>query len=250
MRANKEKVISAVIMGLVLLAIGYGVVSVVNFTNSKDDSKDNIVNLNEMESGNVAIKTEESDGVVTDSDVVKTQIPSQPETAAAIDNEEPDIADAEVADVAGNAEAETSNNYTFSEESTLLWPVNGDIVLKYSMDSTILFKSLGVYKCNPAISIAANVGTNAVVAADGVVESITENEETGTTVDIAIGNGYVMTYGLVENLLVKEGAYVVANQPLGTVAEPTAYYKEEGANLYFKLSKDGEPVDPTTFFEE
>ena len=38
-------------------------------------------------------------------------------------------------------------------------------------------------------------------------------------------------------------------QHLGTVAEPSAYYVKEGANLYFKLTKDGIPVNPMDYFE-
>lgn len=250
MRANREKVISLIIMGLVFMAIGYGVYSVISFTRSRDNSENNIVNLNEMVTNDVAVKSEEKadagmDDVVTDSDVAKTEL----STKAQEKNEINEVSDGSAV-VSGKAEAESENNYTFSEESSLLWPVRGEIVLKYSMDSTILFKSLGVYKCNPAISIASKAGTNVVVAADGVVKSVTENEETGKTVEIAIGNGYVATYGLLDKIEVKEGSYVVANQMLGTVAEPTAYYHEEGANLYFKLTKDGVPVNPTTFFEE
>ena len=92
-----------------------------------------------------------------------------------------------------------------------MWPVTGDIVLKYSMDTTIYFKTLGMYKCNPAVSIAAEAGTNVGVAADGVVESVTYSEETGNTVAVAIGDGYVTTYGLIDNVVVKKGDTVVAD---------------------------------------
>lgn len=131
-----------------------------------------------------------------------------------------------------------------------MWPVTGDIVLKYSMDTTIYFKTLGMYKCNPAVNIAAEAGTNVGVAADGVVESVTYSEETGNTVAVAIGNGYVTTYGLIDNVVVKKGDTVVAGQLLGTVSDPTAYYVEEGPNLYFMLTKDGEPADPAAYFED
>ena len=122
--------------------------------------------------------------------------------------------------------------------------------LKYSMDSTIYFPTLGVYKCNPAISIKAEKGTNVGVAASGVVKNVSINEETGTTVDIAIGDGYVTTYGLLDNIVVKAGDKVTRGQLLGTVSQPTAYYTTEGANLYFKVTKDGESVDPVELFEE
>ena len=134
--------------------------------------------------------------------------------------------------------------YSFSESDSLLRPVNGDVVLKYSMDSTIYFESLNVYKCNPAISIAANVGDSVAVAADGIVQSVVDSEETKTTVTVGLGDGYEATYGLLDGVNVKSGDSVYKGQYLGTVAEPSAYYVKEGANLYFKLTKDGIPVNP------
>ena len=37
---------------------------------------------------------------------------------------------------------------------------------------------------------------------------------------------------------------------LGTVAEPTAYYKEEGPGIYFAMTKDGIPVNPMDYLGE
>ena len=37
---------------------------------------------------------------------------------------------------------------------------------------------------------------------------------------------------------------VVTGDPIGKVAAPTMYYSVEGTNVYFKLTKDGVPVDP------
>ena len=60
----------------------------------------------------------------------------------------------------------------------------------------------------------------------------------------------VTTYGLMQDIEVKEGDAVKKGQILGTVAAPTAYYAKEGANLYFSMTKQDEPVDPTVFFED
>ena len=43
------------------------------------------------------------------------------------------------------------------------------------------------------------------------------------------------------------GDTVTAGQLLGTVAEPTAYYKEEGPGIYFAMTKDGVAVDPLEY---
>ena len=42
----------------------------------------------------------------------------------------------------------------------------------------------------------------------------------------------------------KEGDYMNVGDIVGTVAAPTKYFAVEGANVYFKLTQNGEPVDP------
>ena len=53
-----------------------------------------------------------------------------------------------------------------------------------------------------------------------------------------------LTYGQLENITVSEGSYVNVGDGIGTVAAPTKYYSIEGTNVYFKLTKDGEPINP------
>ena len=124
------------------------------------------------------------------------------------------------------------------------------ITLDYSMDETVLFKSLGVYKCSPGIIISSEVGTNVGAAASGIVTDVAELSETGTTVTVSIGNGYETTTGLIENVNLRKGDKVVAGQLIGTVASPSAYYIEEGPGVYFKLTQYGEPVNPDAYFVE
>lgn len=152
--------------------------------------------------------------------------------------------------VAAGVAIDPLEGYTFGENSVLMWPIAGNIVMNYSMDSTVLHKTLGTYKTNPAINISAEIGTNVGAAASGIVQSIYDSEETGTTMVIAVGSGYVTTYGLLDNLAVEEGDSVTAGQVIGTVGAPTAYYVEEGPNVYFAVSKDGTPVDPTEYLAE
>lgn len=56
-------------------------------------------------------------------------------------------------------------------------------------------------------------------------------------------------YGQLKELNFSVGDYVEAGHVIGYVSEPTKYYSVEGSNLYFELKKDGQPVDPVTYFE-
>lgn len=132
----------------------------------------------------------------------------------------------------------------FTEEDGLVWPIVGDILLNYSMDKTIYFPTLQQYKYHPAIVISATEGENIAAAADGRVISVAYDSQLGNTVVMDLGNQYELTYGQLDNITVSEGSYVAAGDIIGTVASPTKYYSLEGANVYFKLTKDGEPVNP------
>lgn len=143
-----------------------------------------------------------------------------------------------------------SPTVNFTEDNSLDWPVAGNVLLDYSMDGSIYFPTLQVYKYNPALIIGAQVGSQVVAAAKGIVDSIEVDEETGTTITMNIGNNYALTYGQLKEVPVNVGDVVEEGALLGYVSEPTKYYCTEGSNLYFKMTKDGVPVDPFLYLGE
>ncbi|MBQ9927429.1 MAG: peptidoglycan DD-metalloendopeptidase family protein [Lachnospiraceae bacterium] len=134
----------------------------------------------------------------------------------------------------------------FEEGDALVWPVVGNVLINYSMDKTIYFPTLDQYKYNPAIVIQANEGDVITAAAAGKVTEVYEDAQIGTAVVMELGNGYEVTYGQLSNVLVSEGSYVSMGDMIAQVAAPSKYYSVEGTNVYFKLTKDGEPVNPMT----
>ena len=135
---------------------------------------------------------------------------------------------------------------SFSDNDSLVWPVVGNILINYSMDKTIYFPTLDQYKYNPAIVIQANEGDMITAAAAGKVTSVFTDPQIGNAVTMDLGNGYEITYGQLTGILVSEGSYVSMVDMIAQVAAPTKYYSVEGTNVYFKLTKDGEPVNPMT----
>ena len=138
---------------------------------------------------------------------------------------------------------------SFSESDFLTWPVAGSVVLDYSMDGSIYFPTLEQYKYNPALIIGSDEGAQVTAAAQGMVESIGIDEETGTTVTMSLGDGYELKYGQLQELTVSEGDVVEQGQLIGYVSAPTKYYCVEGSNLFFEMTKDGTPVDPVLYLE-
>lgn len=279
---NKEKCILGGIMAVALLSVGIGLASVLSDSKSNSYNKENVIDLNEGIAGNTDDEQDGGDdgqeslvslgnetgnagnaggsGSAGNSGSRNTgnELYGEDDSAgmtgstgtAGEEGAGTEEAGSEEMPVAAGVAIDPLEGYTFGENSVLMWPIAGNIVMNYSMDSTILHKTLGTYKTNPAINISAEIGTNVGAAASGIVQSIYDSEETGTTMVIAVGSGYVTTYGLLDNLAVEEGDSVTAGQVIGTVGAPTAYYVEEGPNVYFAVSKDGTPVDPTEYLAE
>jgi len=137
----------------------------------------------------------------------------------------------------------------FPTEEGLLWPMDGNVIMNYSMNATIYHATLDQYKYNPAIIIAGDVNNKVYSVAQGKIMDISQNEVTGTTVTVDLGDGYQAIYGQLKELNFDEGDYLESGHVIGYVSEPTKYYSVEGSNLYFELRKDGEPIDPIVFFE-
>lgn len=145
------------------------------------------------------------------------------------------------------ATAGKSHNINFTEDSYILWPVNGAVIMSYSMDKTVYFQTLDQYKYNPAVIIEGAEGDQVLCGAPGIVKSIDVSAQTGTTVNVDIGNGYELLYGQLKEVPVKVGDYVEAKSVLGYVSQPTKYYSKEGCNVYFEMRKDGQPVNPVEY---
>jgi len=135
----------------------------------------------------------------------------------------------------------------FTENDTLTWPVEGNVIQEFSMNGSVYFATLDQYKYNPAMLIQSEVDTPVTAAADCVVTKVGSNEEIGTYVVMSLGGDYELTYGQLKALEVSEGDTIKAGEIIGYVNDPTKYYVVEGDNLYVKLTKGGEPVDPLDY---
>lgn len=150
--------------------------------------------------------------------------------------------------VAAPAASNAAQTLHFAAEDGILWPMEGNVILDYSMDSTVYFATLDQYKYNPAVIIAGDVNSKVYAVAKGKIESIETNEVTGCTVTESLGDGYEAIYGQVKEPNFQVGDYVEAGHVIGYVSEPTKYYSVEGSNLYFELRRNGEPIDPVELF--
>lgn len=243
-----------------------GLMLVYNYSDNREGlKKEQAIDLNQPVDEIVEEYTEEyseelypveSDGVLTGQDMgienetdvteaTETVIPSTTEVQQI---EESTLGEDEViAEV--TSDQVVASKYNYNGEQSLAWPLMGDVILPYSMDTTVYFATLKAYKCNPGMLISGSEGADVVSAYDGVVESIVEDKEHGTMINVDMGNGYVCSYGQLMNVTVAEGDEVVLGQNIGEVAPVTGYYTEEGTHLYFEMTKEGQPVNPITYIQ-
>lgn len=139
----------------------------------------------------------------------------------------------------------------FSEGSllSLEWPVEGEVVLEFSMDHSIYFPTLAQYQYNPAMIIAASEGTEVFAAAAGTVIDVGKSNEYGHYVTMDIGDGFEITYGQLFDVSTEVGEALEAGERIAMVAYPTGNYIEEGDNLYLKLTQEDVPVDPSLYLK-
>ena len=137
---------------------------------------------------------------------VMTEVPTatfSPEAEdATTDNVKSEVKEATPAPKKKKAKTTMKNNKTkvedklhFDQETGLLWPVEGDILIEYSPEKVVYFPTLSQFKTNPALIIGSKVGESVKSSSSGVVKNIETNDETGTTVTIAIGDDFKVVYG-------------------------------------------------------
>ena len=200
--------------------------------------------LSMIENGTLALEDFEEEGSMNGTAEASAKdaaaAENEPEEAA---EDEPE-ADTEEAEMAGNV-----LNAGYSSENVMSWPVRGVVIMDYSMDKTIYYPTLQEYKCNPSILIQSEEGTDVAAAFSGTVADVYHDAQLGTVVEMSLGNGYEAYYGQLENVDVAVGDTVRQGQIIGTVSTPTRFYSIEGSHLNFRVTRDGEPVDPLDYLD-
>ena len=130
----------------------------------------------------------------------------------------------------------------------LYWPTGGEVVTAFSADELTYNAAMGDWRTHNGIDIAAGLGADVCASADGVVEQITDDPVTGTTLTLAHENGLRTVYGALDadSVAVAEGDSVTCGDMLACVGSSAG---EEGsaAFLHFAVTADGESVDPLDY---
>lgn len=258
---GKEIVTVALVCLLCLSSIAVGKHFIKKDGDNTEKKESEIINLN---AETTVDKSEQetkkiSNDIAVDGNVVKESTENKNVSDKELSNEKNEVnEETYTIDISNNEEITSENvidvsgsasNLVFDENEKIKWPVEGDVLIDYSMSNTIYFPTLDTYKCNPAVVIQSEKGTKVVAGVKGIVKKVTTEDEIGNCIIIDIGSGYEVTYGQLSDIKVLEGDEVNADTCIGLVADTTRYYRNEGTNLYFKIEKDGNPCDPMNYLE-
>lgn len=154
-----------------------------------------------------------------------------------------------VSEYAEEEEMEAAGNFINGDR--LSWPIEGNIVMDYSIDKAIYDVTLEQYRTNDSVCIQAAEGTEVKASADGTVAYVGLDSEKGNTIVIEHKDGWATTYSqLADDISVKEGQNVAAGQVIGTVGAPSKYSVLLGSHLDFQVSRDDQSMDPKVALSE
>ena len=156
---------------------------------------------------------------------------------------------------------ETNKNNTKTEKATtvatnnkvsFLNPIDGVESRNYTYPAPVKMEE-GIFRTIRGINLQAKIGAEVKAAAEGIVELV-ENSgvEEGMVIEIKHTNGLKTRYGnLDENVLVKKGDKVTANQIIAKVGETAKVFSKDMFGEFLNLQvidAKGEQVNPEKYF--
>lgn len=259
---NDKTIVAAAAVGVMAISAIVGGVML----GSGDDKDDKaIVDLDEGASNDMLVEQQSDKEVSDDQNIVAENIKNgtptdtDEEQSSELTNqldisEEDDKADGTSENqLTEDDDSESANVGTgimglnFSADSTLIWPVEGNVLIDFDMENTVYFATLDLYKCSDAVCVQAAVDTPVYAGSACSIESIEYDSEIGNNVTVSLGNGYMLTYGQLKDVQVEAGDILEEGDLIGYVGNPTKYYTVEGSHLYMKMTHDGVAVDPLDY---
>jgi hypothetical protein len=156
-------------------------------------------------------------------------IPSQPEPEKPVDKPQSGIEE----------EPPVAKEYYF--------PVNGDIMKKYSVDALVFSQTLNDYRVHTGVDFASEAGSAVHAYTDGVILEIYDDPMMGKTVAIEHDYDLVSYYMNLDNVLpegIAVGKNVKAGDVIGVVGKTALVEVGDDSHIHFELKVGGVTIDP------
>jgi len=139
-------------------------------------------------------------------------------------------------------------NETSAGEELFIWPVSGETITPYSVDSLLYDRTMEDWRVHGGIDIAAPLGEHVLAACGGQVVAVVSDTMYGTTVIIKHSDGVESIYSnLASKPTVYEGDTVTAGQVIGGVGDTAICESAIGTHLHFSMRRDGDSIDPAEY---
>ncbi len=167
------------------------------------------------------------------------------ETSPLIEEIAPDVV--EPSDIPTEAVFEDSGEKeSVADEAPVSYvlPLNNGISADYSMGVPVYSSTMADYRTHNGVDFKASAGESVLSIADGVVVSVTKDDNWGNTVQIQHSGSVVSTVsGLADEGLVYEGANVSAGDVIGVVG-PVPVEEKDGEHIHLEIRVNSELSDP------
>jgi len=135
-----------------------------------------------------------------------------------------------------------------SPEKLYVWPVGGEIEVPYSVTALLYDGTMKDWRTHDGVDICAELGTQVLAMASGVVERVYTDDLYGVTVVIDHNNGVKSSYSnLAGTPTVYEGDGVTVGEVIGAVGDTALVETGEVTHLHLSVTCDGQSADPLDY---
>lgn len=239
---EKKKILY--IIGVCVLAILLVLIFTLSGYKTKQEAKQKIAELEEMDSFDASLVSQSDDKNITE--VTEENKVNETEKIAI------NTANTTVTNTTSDSVVTQATEVEpVKKELKFIVPLEGEIYKDYSESTLIYSETLEEWTVHLGVDIKAEKGTPVIAAEDGTVESIKNDPRYGLTIILAHEDGFKTIYSNLQTAeFVQEGQAIEKGKTIASVGENASFEISEGAHLHFEMTKDGEKVNPTIYWNK
>ena len=131
-----------------------------------------------------------------------------------------------------------------------IMPVGGKVSASFSADMPVFSITMNDYRTHMGIDIDAPIGTEVRCCADGIVESVYDDDMSGRCVRIGHSSGYATVYRGLDpdsTASLTVGGAISCGDVIASVADDALFETAQSPHLHLEMYKDDAVVDPLEY---
>lgn len=149
-----------------------------------------------------------------------------------------------------DAEESTHAPEEIPEITSLITPVNGNVIKPHSDTELSYSKTMEDWRLHKGVDIGAPIGATVIASGKGEISECYTDTATGVTIIIDHGNGLMTKYSNMASAeMVEIGQQVESGTVIGVVGDTAEFEVADEAHIHFEVIKDGRSVNPEEYFK-